>query len=208
MQKKLQEKEDHSTEEKIKEAARKLFTQKGYAATKTRDIAKEAGINSALLNYYFRSKEKLFGIIMHETLQHFMQGVSVVANEEHTTLEEKIEKMVNHYIDLLSLKPEIPLFVINEVQANPKELLAKVKIEDYILKSRFFQQLREAAQARKSGAINPLHLMANIMGLIIFPFLGRPILQNAGNLNDEAYQNFLMERRKLIPQWVKAMVKG
>ena len=46
---------DVSTEEKIKEAARKVFTQKGFAATRTRDIAEEAGLNLALLNYYFRA---------------------------------------------------------------------------------------------------------------------------------------------------------
>ena len=52
--------EELTTEQKIVEAARKIFTQKGYAATKTRDIAEEAGINLALLNYYFGSKENLF----------------------------------------------------------------------------------------------------------------------------------------------------
>ena len=57
-----------STEEKFKEAARVVFTRKGYAATKTRDIAEEAGLNLALLNYYFRSKEKLFEIIMLEKI--------------------------------------------------------------------------------------------------------------------------------------------
>ena len=55
-----------STEEKIKEAARRVFTKKGYAATRTRDIAEESGYNLALINYYFRSKEKLFDIVMLE----------------------------------------------------------------------------------------------------------------------------------------------
>ena len=61
---------DISTEEKIRAAARKIFTQKGFAATRTRDIAEEAGINLALLNYYFRSKEKLFEQIMIEKVQY------------------------------------------------------------------------------------------------------------------------------------------
>ena len=66
--------DDGSTEQKIKEAARKLFTEKGFDAVKTRDIAEEAGLNLALLNYYFRSKEKLFEIIMLENLGHFSRG--------------------------------------------------------------------------------------------------------------------------------------
>ena len=67
---------DTSTEEKIKEAARVVFHKKGYAATRTRDIAEEADINLALLNYYFRSKEKLFDIIMVETLSGFLQHLT------------------------------------------------------------------------------------------------------------------------------------
>ena len=61
---KVKIKTDDSTESKLREAARKLFTRDGYAAVKTRDIAKEAGLNLALLNYYFRSKEKLYEIIV------------------------------------------------------------------------------------------------------------------------------------------------
>ena len=62
-------KKDTNTEDKILKAANKVFTQKGFAATRTRDIAAEAGINLALLNYYFRSKKKLFDIVMLENLK-------------------------------------------------------------------------------------------------------------------------------------------
>ena len=71
---------DLSTEEKIKEAAKKVFLKKGYAATRTRDIAEEAGINLALLNYYFRSKEKLFDLIMLEKLEKFFGVIAPVLN--------------------------------------------------------------------------------------------------------------------------------
>ena len=46
-----------STESKIKDAAKIVFHKKGFTATRTRDIAEEAGLNLALLNYYFRSKK-------------------------------------------------------------------------------------------------------------------------------------------------------
>ena len=56
--------QEQTTEEKILEAASEVFTEKGFAGTRTRDIAEKAGINLALLNYYFRSKEKLFEQVM------------------------------------------------------------------------------------------------------------------------------------------------
>src|SRR5579859_3339176 len=90
-----------STEAKIKEAARKLFTQKGFAATRTRDIAEEAGINLALLNYYFRSKQKLFDLIMMENFRQFIGGMSANFVDESLSMEERIGKVVNAYIDFL-----------------------------------------------------------------------------------------------------------
>ncbi len=84
-------KPDLSTEEKIKEAARKVFTQKGYAATRTRDIAEEAGINLALLNYYFRSKEKLFEIVILEKIHILLGKIGPAMMDEHTSIEQKVE---------------------------------------------------------------------------------------------------------------------
>ncbi len=101
---------DLNTEAKIKNAARLVFHTKGFAATRTRDIAEEAGINLALLNYYFRSKEKLFDIIMLETLQGFFKSISTIFIDEQTSLEDKTERIVSTYIDLLIIEPQIPLF--------------------------------------------------------------------------------------------------
>src|SRR5260221_8076178 len=87
-----------STEEKIKVAARKVFLRKGFSATRTRDIAEEAGINLALLNYYFRSKQKLFEEVMREKIQTLLQTVIPVLNNQSTNLEKKIELVVSNYI--------------------------------------------------------------------------------------------------------------
>src|SRR6185503_2844719 len=96
---------DSTTEARIKAAAKTIFTQKGYAAARTRDIAEEAGINLALLNYYFRSKEKLFDLIMLESMQGFIHSIAGVFNNETTSLEEKIQTLANNYIDMLTTQP-------------------------------------------------------------------------------------------------------
>src|SRR3954466_8308931 len=90
-----------STQEKIKEAARKVFLRKGFSATRTRDIAEEAGINLALLNYYFRSKQKLFEEVMKEKIQTLLQTVVPVLINPATTLEDKIKLIVSNYIEVL-----------------------------------------------------------------------------------------------------------
>src|SRR5688500_16893568 len=111
---------DLSTEEKIKKAALKLFTKKGYVATRTRDISEEAGINLALLNYYYRSKEKLFELVMTEILQNFFRGITQIFNDEKTSLDEKVKIFVVSYTGLLKQQPDLPLFIFHELRLNPE----------------------------------------------------------------------------------------
>ena len=198
--------DDTSTEEKIKVAAKKIFIRKGYAATRTRDIAEEAGLNLALLNYYFRSKEKLFDIIMLENLQHFIEGIREILNNRETSIEQKVESIVSNYIDLLTQQPDLPLFVLHELRAHPKELISKIDREKFINRSYFMQQVREAIKEGKIAAINPLHFLMNLVGLTIFPFVASPILQNIGGLKQQEFNALMGERKKLIPKWIKTMM--
>ena len=196
-----------STEEKIKEAARKLFTQKGFSATRTRDIAEEAGINLALLNYYFRSKQKLFDIIMMENFRQFIQGISFNFLEQNATLDQKITKVVSMYIDFLTQNPDLPLFILNELRNNPEQLAANIDDEVGSSRSKLFGQLKLAAEEGKIGNINPFHLMANLIGLTVFPFVARPILQKVTGVTDNQFNELMQQRKQLIPIWIKTMLQ-
>ncbi len=195
-------KSDHSTEEKIKMAARKMFTQKGFAATRTRDIAEEAGINLALLNYYFRSKEKLFDLIMLENMQHFVMGMKGVLSDETTTLQEKFEQFVGNYIDMLTQHPDLPLFILHEIKANPDKFVERVGIQNVIFGTHFYKQL--IAAIGKKG--QPFQIIMNMMSLTVFPFVASPLLRNLGNLTPDDFNKLIESRKKLIPLWINAML--
>jgi AcrR family transcriptional regulator len=195
---------DSTTEEKIKAAARKVFTKKGYSAARTRDIAEEAGINLALLNYYFRSKEKLFDIVMMENLQKFLLALGGELRNEKSTLHEKVVSIANNYVDKLRLNPDLPLFVLSEIRANPEKLANSMGIKSLLLESYFFKQLTEATK----GKIHPLHLLMNILSMTIFPFVASPLLQNVGNLKQTDFDQLMEERKKMIPVWFDSIVKG
>lgn len=199
---------DLSTEEKIKNAARIIFHQKGFAATRTRDIAEEAGINLALLNYYYRSKEKLFGIIMQESMAGFFQTVSSVMNDETTSLEKKIELFVSNYIDLLLVEPDIPLFLLSEVRNNPEGLMGNFNIKALLHNSAFMKQFQAAIASGKIAPVHPMHFMMNVMGLTVFPFIGSPMLKMVGGLSQQEFETMMKERKAMIPKWVKAMLKS
>ncbi|MPR35181.1 TetR/AcrR family transcriptional regulator [Salmonirosea aquatica] len=204
--KKAKEETDSSTEEKIKSAARTIFHKKGFAATRTRDIAEEAGLNLALLNYYFRSKQKLFDLIMLESMQQFLTSMTGMFNDRETSLEKKIELLVSNYIDLLTEEPDIPLFILSELRNNPQELVSKIKVKEVLMKSYLMKQLQQAVEEGIIAPINPLHFIMNIMGLTVFPFIAKPILSHLGDLSDEDFNRLVEQRKALVPKWVKAIM--
>lgn len=192
---------DLSTEQKIKDAARKVFTQKGYAATRTRDIAEEAGINLALLNYYFRSKEKLFEEIMLERIQQLFGTLIPILVNESSSLETKIDNIVNHYIDMLLAHPDLPIFVLSEIRKHPERLQNNIPIASFLEQSSFIQQVR-----LQKPDINPVHFILNILGMTVFPFAAKPIISTLTSVKNTGFEKMMEERRKLIPIWVRAML--
>jgi AcrR family transcriptional regulator len=199
---------DLSTEEKIMQAAQKLFTQNGFAATRTRDIAKEAGINLALLNYYFRSKEKLFDIVMIDNFRQFIKGISIHLLDNANTIEEKIQRIVTAYIDFLNNHPDLPIFIINEIRGNTSRITQQINEEVAPLRAHMFRQLREAGRQGKITPIDPFHFIANLIGLTVFPFIGRPILQRVTGVSDQQFRAFMEERKQLVPIWINAILRG
>ena len=197
---------DTSTEDRIKAAARKVFHQKGYAGTRTRDIAEEAGINHAMLNYYFRSKEKLFEMVMMETMAQFFKGVNLMLNDESTSLNEKIDLIVSNYVDLLLKEPELPTFILNEVRPNPQAFVEQNPIKEALTHSVLTRQYAEAVARGEITEPNLMQAILNVIGLVIFPFIAKPILTSIINIPEEQYKALMLQRKTLIPQWIKAIL--
>jgi AcrR family transcriptional regulator len=197
---------DGSAEERILQAARTVFLRKGYAAARTRDIAEEAGLNIALLHYYFRSKEKLFEMVMLETLQQFAAGMIEMLNSTKTSLQGKLTILADRYIDLLIRQPELPLFIITEVRNNPDHLISKLGIREALMQSVFLQQLAAMSKQSNSKA-EPLQLFLSVLGMTIFPFVAKPVVQAVFGIHDEAFIQKMQERRKLIPAWIETLLE-
>ena len=104
---------NQTAEDKIKQAALRVFIQKGSANCTSREIAKEAGMNVALVNYYFRSKSKLFAIIFESVMQEFLKSMIQVFSSD-IPIREKIRLLIEREFEFLSQHPDIPNFVLNE----------------------------------------------------------------------------------------------
>lgn len=196
---------DLSTENRIKEAARKVFHSKGYAGTRTRDIAEEAGINLALLNYYFKSKENLFEVIMFETTFQFMSQMALIFNDETSSLEQKVERMCARYLDLLLQEPDMPLFIMSELRQNASGFFEKLPVAHLVANSVLVRQYQVAFDEGRVSEPNVLHFLVNLMGLVVFPFVASPMVKAIGGLNEKQFESFATDRRDLIPVWINRM---
>ncbi|MBF8456749.1 TetR/AcrR family transcriptional regulator [Kaistella sp. G5-32] len=195
--------EELSTEDKILLAASKVFTEKGFSGTRTREIAEEAGINLALLNYYFRTKEKLFEQVMKvKIVLLFGQIIPIVTNEK-TTLEEKIDLASEKYFDILSKNPNLPIFILSEIQKKTSDIKSILPFEKVLNNSIIIKQIKE-----RKPRIDPFHYLLNFLSMTAFPFVVKPILQSFDIMNDGEFQNFVKERKTLVPIWIKMMLNN
>lgn len=197
---------DTSTEERILVAARKVFIAHGLTGARMQEIADEAGINKALLHYYFRSKDKLFETILAETMQSFLPRVNAIFTGD-LSLEEKISAFCTEYIDKMIANPFIPLFVINEINNRPDEFFKTMwggKKPDV---SVLVKQLDAAAKEKLIRPVSPVQLVMNIMSLCVFPFVARPMFQRVIGVSDKQFRLLMEERKKEIPAFIMTALR-
>jgi len=185
---------DHNTEQRIMAAARKVFLTKGMAGARMQDIADEAGINKALLHYYFRNKDKLFGMVFREAMAGFIPWANNVF-ASGLPLFEKIETFTREYIGLLMDNPYIPLFVLNEINRQPEKFIRKMWDGNQPTPGALIQQLESEIKKGLIKPIDPRQLIINMISMCIFPFVGKPMIQLVMKLNDAQFRQ-LMEQRK------------
>ena len=190
-----------STEERIKEAAKAVFLEKGFDGTTTRDIAQAAGINSALMNYYFRSKEKLFQSIFDDMCHLMFEGMIDTFNQT-ISLKEKISALIDHHFQMMVCNPSLSIFIMNELHKNPERMAATISMAKKIPESIFQQQVDQAV---KEGIIVPIsghHIMTMIIANIQFLFVSKPMTMLTQGMNEEEFSTFA--RQHMI--YVKEMI--
>ena len=185
---------EQNTEEKILSAAKKVFLKEGMAGARMQDIADEAGINKAMLHYYFRSKEKLFEKIFTELSQHFFPRL-VRIFESDESLFRKIESFVGEYIDQMRQTPYLPIFVLNEVNRQPEAFIKKMMGDRKPPIKKFLDDVQAEVKKGIIKPVNPLQLLLNIISLCVFPFVARPMFQLVTNIDKTMFDKILEQRK-------------
>jgi TetR/AcrR family transcriptional regulator len=115
------EKDQTNTEQKILEAAKRIFMENGLEKAKMQDIANQAGISRTALNYYFRTKENLFIVLTDQLFNGILPAIEDLIGKDMPFLE-KIGMLVDIYHKQLQENDFIPRFVVVEIQRNPRSV--------------------------------------------------------------------------------------
>jgi TetR/AcrR family transcriptional regulator len=197
---------DLTTEQKILEAAKNIFLAKGLDGARMQDIADEAGINKAMLHYYFRSKDKLFEQIFTEVAGHFIPKIIAILEAEKTVFE-KIEMFCREYISQVIQTPYVPIFILNEINKQPEAFLKKVLNIRKPPVEAFVKQLEKEARQGIIKRTDPLQLLLNVLSLCIFPFVARPMIQLIGGKDRNQFIAMMEQRKKDVPKMIIESIK-
>ena len=195
---------DGDTEQRILDAAHTVFVRRGTAGARMQEIAAAAGVNQALLHYYFRSKEQLARGAFERAGSQLMPAIIRVMASD-APLEEKVEQVVALELDHLSRAPYLPGYIIGEVAHHPEraqQLIAAMTdgLTPDDIRPRVFGALRRQIDERVAAgtlrAISAESFMVNLMSLCIFPFAARPMLQAMLAVDEAGFTRFIARRRR------------
>ncbi|MCF2443734.1 TetR/AcrR family transcriptional regulator [Dyadobacter sp. CY345] len=189
------------SEERIKEAARKVFLKKGFDGTTSRDIAEEADMNIALTNYYFRSKEKLFLEIFKDLLNLYFQNTIDILNKD-IDFKSKIFETIDHTYEMVSNEPDLCNFIVNEVHRAPERLIPDLNFLRQIRRTKFGEQLKEEIEKGNVRPIGIENIVPMLCGYIQFIFLGKNMHMKIFETNEEQFDAYAKDHKERIKEMI------
>lgn len=193
------------TEEKILSAAKKVFIRKGLDGARMQEIADEAGINKALLHYYFRSKMNLFEVVFKNIIIEFVPSIGKIL-KSNISIEEKIERSISNYFDLLLNNPYIPIFIIGEINRDTDKFIKFVNDISGVnnIVHEYYVSFINSGVTLK----DPVQYLTSILSMIIFPFIASPLFKVAFyNGNEAEFNNYLVNRKEFVIEYALKLLE-
>ena len=199
---------ESNTEEKIFNAATEVFIIKGFDGARMQDIADFAGINTAALHYYYRSKKRLFDAVFEKIANQILSRLVFVL-DENLTLEEKIKYFFREHISFLQNNPTLPTFVVNELNRNPekiKKFIQKINLKE--LGSKLENQHKEELENYNITKETIPMLIVSIAALCVFPFVDRVLIESVMKEIGYNFDDYMVKRKEHLSDFViKAILK-
>ena len=195
------------TKERILDAAKAAFHERGTSGARMQEIADSAGINKALIHYYFNNKDTLAAAVFQRELRTLVQPVLQTLASE-LPLEDKVRTVIGMYLDRLTALPQMPGYILAEMHFHPERLEALMTsitdsdprdMADRVF-ARLGEQIDDAVAAGRMAPMPPHQFMVNLVSLCVFPFASRPLLSLVLG-GPESFDTMIGERRDSLTQF-------
>lgn len=195
-----------NTKEKILEAAQNVFAETGLNGARMQKIADKAGVNKAMLHYYFKNKKLLFRKVFELIAPKMFPKVLGIINQD-VGLEEKIRILVNNYSEFLRKNSEIPLLIIAELHRHPEEFsqsfMKAVDSLDFDPVKILQKDIDKGVEEGRFRSFDARELLINILSLCIFPIGGRKVIEKfIFEGNSDQYDKFLESRKYTVAEFI------
>lgn len=190
-------KED-SPKAEILQAALDEFVQYGKKGARMQAIADKAGVNKAMLHYYFSSKENLHQEVIQRVINHAFSEISatIEANKEP---KEQVRALIGTYYDFIAAFPELPHLILHEINSNPVEiasLFSHIIIGDNQAPQTILHVIRQGTEQKQFREVDPRQFLITILSSVIFFFVGKPLLTRVLGIEDE--EAFIRQRKQHV----------
>lgn len=197
---------DGDTERRILDAARRVFIRRGTGGARMQEIAEEAGVNQALLHYYFGSKDGLALEVFREAAGKLFPGILRILGSD-APIEARVEAVVHHYIDTLRESPFLPGYVLGELSFNPERIqllaseMASPGAPDGPQRAlaKLGRDLADRAERGDFRSMTADQFLVNLASLCVFPFAARPMVMHMLGIDADGWDRFLAVRRAELP---------
>jgi TetR/AcrR family transcriptional regulator len=198
---------DVSTEQRILDAAHLVFVRRGTAGARMQEIANEAGVNKALLHYYFRNKDRLAQAVFQRVAAAVFGRIAQLLTSPGS-LEEKVRGIIAVYLDQLSRTPYAPAYVLSEINQHPErvgqflELISQggafsPKLIIGLLQTQIDARVRD----KSMRPIDADQFFTNLVSLCVFPFAARPLLCAVLQMDERGFADYIERRKTALPQF-------
>ncbi|SRX72864.1 TetR/AcrR family transcriptional regulator [Aequorivita antarctica] len=194
------------TEGQILDAAKNVFQKKGMDGARMQEIANEAGINKAMLHYYYRSKQLLFEAVFSNAFSLLAPQLNKILNDD-SSIEDKVKNFTHNYISFITKHPYLPNFIIQELNRNPKFFEKIQQNTAFPTLEKFKNQV--TAEVEK-GILKPIdgeQLFINIISLNIFPFIATPLIKGFLKIDDKGFKQLMEQRKTAVSEFIINSIK-
>ena len=202
----MKQEKNKNTEEKILNAAKHIFHDKGMEGARMQEIADKAGINKAMLHYYYRSKQLLFEAVFKNAFSLIAPQLNAVLNDS-STIEDKIKNFTSNYISFMLKHPYLPNFIFQELNRNENFIL-RLKETGALPNLDTFK--KQVDQEVTDGLIKPIQgeqLFIHLLSLCVFPFIGKPLIKALADIDNKTYEKLIDERKKEVSDFIINAIK-